>query len=112
MDQKTSVIYLHMKWMRLDAIHEDLVRTPGKEVLAYSTVTKYIRNARFAPKTEAATPKPAEGRHAPADEAILVALGECPFSSVRELSRFICLPRCTVHRHLIQLLCFTVLHLL
>jgi hypothetical protein len=51
----------------------------------------------------------------PLDEAILTALAEFlfPFSSVRELSRRICLPRSTVHRHrhLRQSLRFTARHL-
>jgi hypothetical protein len=47
------------------------------------------------------------------DEAILTTLVEFPFpfSSVRELSQRICLPRFTVHRHLTQSLRFTVQHL-
>jgi hypothetical protein len=102
MDQKTSVLYLQIKGMGLDTAHEDLVRTLGKEAVVYSTVTKYVRNARFAPETEAAMLEPAEGRHGPVDEAILAALGEYPFSSVQELSRFTCLPRSTVHRNLTQ----------
>jgi hypothetical protein len=32
-----------MKVMALDAIHDDLVRTLGKDAVAYSTVTKYAR---------------------------------------------------------------------
>jgi hypothetical protein len=32
-----------MKWMTLDAIHDDLVRTLGKDAVAYSTVIKYAR---------------------------------------------------------------------
>jgi DNA-binding IclR family transcriptional regulator len=46
----------------------------------------------------------------PVDEAILTAHAEFPFSSVRELSQRICLPRSTVHRHrhLMQSLRFTV----
>jgi hypothetical protein len=31
MDQKTIVLYLHMKRMELDVFHEDLVLTLGKE---------------------------------------------------------------------------------
>jgi hypothetical protein len=42
MDQKPIVLYLRMKRMTLDAIH-DLVRTFGKDAVAYSTVTKYAR---------------------------------------------------------------------
>jgi hypothetical protein len=45
------------------------------------------------------------------DEAILTALAEFPFSSVRELSRRVCLPRSTVHQHLMQSLRFTMRHL-
>jgi hypothetical protein len=42
-------------------------------------------------------PEPAEGRHGRADETILAALGEYPFSSVREASRITCLPRFIVY---------------
>jgi hypothetical protein len=108
--QKTIVLYIHMKGMGLDAIHKDLVCTLGKEAVAYTTVIKYVRNARFAPKTEAVTPEPAEGRNVPVDEAILSALVEYPFFSGRELSSLSCLPRSAVHRHLAQSLRFTVRH--
>jgi hypothetical protein len=47
MDQKTIILYLRMERMELDAIHEYLVQTLGKETVAYSLVTKYVRNARF-----------------------------------------------------------------
>jgi hypothetical protein len=40
MDQKPIVLYLRMKGMAFDAIHDDLVRTLGKDVVAYSTVIK------------------------------------------------------------------------
>jgi hypothetical protein len=42
-DQKPIVLNLRMKGMALDAIHHDLVRTLGKDAVAYSTVTKYAR---------------------------------------------------------------------
>jgi hypothetical protein len=40
MDQKPIVLYLRMKGMTLDTIHDDLVRTLGKDAVVYSTVTK------------------------------------------------------------------------
>jgi hypothetical protein len=40
MDQKPNVLYLRMKGMSLDAIHEDLVRTFKTDAVASSTVTK------------------------------------------------------------------------
>jgi hypothetical protein len=61
MDKKTIILYLQMKGMIFDAIHENLVRTLGKGAVAYSIVTNHVRNARFTPKTEAVTPEPAEG---------------------------------------------------
>jgi hypothetical protein len=41
-----------MKEMSLDAIHEDLVRTLGTDVVTGSTVTKYARSAKFSLKKD------------------------------------------------------------
>jgi hypothetical protein len=111
MDQKPIVLYLPMKWMGLDAIHDDLVCTLGKDAVAYSTVTKYVHSAQFSGRKEATPPEAPDVEPSPVDEAILTGLAEFPFSSVRELSRRICLPRSTVHRHLTQSLCFAIRHL-
>jgi hypothetical protein len=113
MDQKPIVFYLRMKGMVLDAIDDDLVRTLGKDAVAYSTVTKYALSAQFSDRKEATPPEVPDVERSPVDEAIFTALAEFPFSSVRELSRRICLPRSIVHRHrhLTQSLRFTVLHL-
>jgi hypothetical protein len=48
MDQKAIALYVRMKGMTLDAIYDDLVRTLGKDAVAYSTVTKYARSAQFS----------------------------------------------------------------
>jgi hypothetical protein len=111
MDQKSIVLYLRMKGMALDAIHDDLVRTLGKDAVTYSTVTKYARSPQFSGRKEATRPEAPDVERSPVDEAILTALDEVPFSSVRELSRMICLPKSTVHRHLTQSLRFMVGHL-
>jgi hypothetical protein len=115
MDQKPIVLYLRMKGMTLDAIHDDLVCTLGKDAVTYSTAAKCARSAQFSGRKEATLPEAPDVESSPDDEAILMALAEFPFpfSSVRELSRRICLPRSTVHRHrhLTQSLHFTVQHL-
>jgi hypothetical protein len=115
MDQKPIVLYLPMKGMALDAIHGDLVRTLGKDAVAYSTVTKYARSAQFSGRKEAPAPEAPDMERSHVDEAMFTAVAEFPFpfSSVGELSRMICLPRSTVrpHRHLTQSLRFTVRHL-
>jgi hypothetical protein len=117
MEQKPIVLYLRMKGMALalDAIHDDLVRTLEKDAVAYSTVTKYACSAQFSGRKEATPPEAPDVKRSPVDEAILTTLVEFPFpfSSVRELSKRICLPRSTTHphRHLTKLLRFTVRHL-
>jgi hypothetical protein len=117
MDQKPIVLYLRMKGMTLDAIHDDLVRMLGKDAVAYSTVTRYARRAQFSNRKEATHSEAPDVERSPVDEAILTTLAEFPFpfSSVRELSQRICLPRSTVHRHryrhLTQSLRFTIRHL-
>jgi hypothetical protein len=115
MDQKPIVLYLRMKGMAFGAIHDDLVRTLGKDIVALSTVTKYARSAQFSGRKETSPLEAPDVKRGPFDEAIFTALAEFPFpfSSVRELSRRICLPRSTVqrHRHLTQSLRFTVRHL-
>jgi hypothetical protein len=101
MDQKPIVLYLRMKWIALDAIHDDLVRTLGKDAVTYSMVTKYTRSAQFSGRKEATPPEAPDVERSPLGEEILTALVEFPFrfSSVRELSRRICLPRSTMHGH-------------
>jgi hypothetical protein len=100
MDQKLIVLYLRMKGISLDTIHDDHVRTLGKEAVAYSTVTKYAVSTQFSGRKEASPPEAPDVERSPVGEAILTALAEFPFpfSSVRELSRMFCLPRSTVHR--------------
>jgi hypothetical protein len=101
MDQKPIAHCLRMKGMVFDAIHDDLVRRLGKDVMAYSTVTKSAHSAQFSGRKEATPPEAPDVERSPVDETILPALAEFPFpfSPVRELSRRICLPRSTVHRH-------------
>jgi hypothetical protein len=104
-----------MKGMALDAINDNLVRTLGKDAVAYSTVTKYARSTQLSGRKEASPPESPDVERSPVDEAILTAFAKFPFpfSPVCELSRRICLPRFTVHRHrhLTRSLRFTLRHL-
>jgi hypothetical protein len=111
MDQKTIVLSLRMKGMLPDAIHEDLVRTLGTDAVTYSMVIKYARSANFSPKKNRPSSEPPVVESIPVDEAILAALADYRFSSIRQLSRRNCLPRSTVHRHLTHSLRFTIRHL-
>jgi hypothetical protein len=57
MDQKPIVPYIRMKGMALDAIHDDFVRTLGKDAVAYSTVTKYTCGLSFPAERKPPLPK-------------------------------------------------------
>jgi hypothetical protein len=108
MDQGAICLFLAMKQLSAKAIHSELVAVLGPDVIAYSTLTKYLRQHQFP-----SIPCEAPNEH-PAtviDEAILNALDKPPFSSVRELAQLTCIPRSTVHRHLTQSLGFVVKHL-
>jgi hypothetical protein len=61
-------------------------------------VTKYARSAQFSARKEATHPEAPDVERNHLDQAIFTVLAEFPFSSVRELSRRICLPRSTMHR--------------
>jgi hypothetical protein len=76
-----------------------------------ATVTKSARSSRFTLDKDTAQPEPMDIGLNAVDQAILTALADYPFLSVRELSRRTCLPRSTVHRHLTQSLHFTIRHL-
>jgi hypothetical protein len=112
MDQKPIALYLRMKWMAVDTIHDGLVRTLGKDAVASSTTTKYARSVQFSGRKEVTPSEAPDLECSPVDEAIFTTLAEFPFpfSSVRELSRRICLPRSAMHPHphLTQSLRFTV----
>jgi hypothetical protein len=67
-----------MKGMALDAIHDDLVRTLGKDAVAYSMVTKHTHSAQFSSRKEATPTEAPDVERSPVDEAIITALAEFP----------------------------------
>jgi hypothetical protein len=111
MDQRSIALYLSMKGFSATLIHQELVDTVGHEAAGYSTVTWYLREARFAGESEEIPIETELMTTNPVDVAILRALADRPFSSVRELSRLTYLSRTTVHRHLNESLCFIVRYL-
>jgi hypothetical protein len=91
MDQKPIILYLRMKGMALDAIHNDLVCTLGKDAVTYSTVTKYARSAQFSVRKEATPPETPDVECNPVDEARLTAhLRATVYTSLLFLQRKLC----------------------
>jgi hypothetical protein len=110
-DQRSMAFYLHLKAMSAQVISDDLVVTLGAEALAYSPVMKYLRKAQFDP-TKVPSNSHASSPHIDNfARAILAALEEKPFSSVRELARATHLPPTTVHSRLTNSFGFRLRHL-
>jgi hypothetical protein len=82
MDQQSIVLYLHTKGLAAVTIHHDLVATLSAIHLEHNC-----------------------------DEAILLALNERPFTSIRQLARLTHRSRSAAHRYLIWSLGFQVRHL-
>jgi hypothetical protein len=111
MDQKSIVLYLGLKQMNATEIHNDLVATLKDKAMPYSTVTYHLRSTSFTPSELPEPEQPAEPDLTPSDEAILLALAEQPFASVRQLARATHLSLGTVYWRLTHKLGFTVRHL-
>jgi hypothetical protein len=77
---------IHDQRIPVDASYEDLVPTPGKETVAYSTIIKFPRSDNFIPKKDSPAYKRTPVGFSPVDEAILTVLADYPFSPVRKLS--------------------------
>jgi hypothetical protein len=111
MDQCLIVLYLHKKGLSPKEIHEDLVPTLGPDAKAYRTVARYVHDAKCTLLKVTSPPDRISHQPDESDQAILLALEEQPFSSVRELSRATHLSRMTVYHRLTGPLNFRVRHL-
>jgi hypothetical protein len=49
MTQRPIVAYLSLKGMPVHEIHDDIVATLEPDAVSYSSVTRYLREARFPP---------------------------------------------------------------
>jgi hypothetical protein len=52
MDQRMIVANRALKGLSARSIHEDLTATLGRDVVAYSSVTSYIREAHLLPSSQ------------------------------------------------------------
>jgi hypothetical protein len=95
MDHGAICLFLAPKELPARAIDNKLTVVLGASAITYSTVTKYLRQRQFTfilgdPLEEPAT--------IVINQAILDALGQYPFSSIRELAHLTGIPATTVHR--------------
>jgi hypothetical protein len=111
MTQRPIVAYLSLKRMSAHAIHNDIGATLGSDALSYSSITRYFREARFPPSKPEPHPANVQRDLDDSDQAILTALEDSPFASLRQLSWLTYLPSTTVYRRLTQSLRFMARHL-
>jgi hypothetical protein len=108
MDQSTICFYLNRKGFSAQTIPDELVHVLGSDVIAYSTVIFCFGASRWRAQNEEQHSDP------PPDvigKAILQALNQTRFASVRELAKSICISRAIVWRRLTGSLGLVVKHL-
>jgi hypothetical protein len=106
MIQRPIVAYLSLKGMSAREIHGDIIATLGPDAVSYNSVPHYLCEARFPLSTPEPHPTDVQRDLDDSDQAILAALEDNPFTSVRQLSRLTHLPWTTVYRRLTQSLEF------
>jgi hypothetical protein len=111
MTQRPIVAYLLLKWMSAPEIHDDIATTLGPDALSDSSVTCYLREARFPPSKPEPHPTDVQRDLDDSDQAISAALEDSPFASVRQFFRLAHLPSTAVYRRLTQSLGFVARHL-
>jgi hypothetical protein len=86
MTQHPIVAYLSLKGMSAREIHDDIAATLGPDSVSYSSVTRYLYEARFPPSKSESHLADVQRDLDDSDQAILAALEDGPFASVRQLS--------------------------
>jgi hypothetical protein len=96
-----------LKGLSVRDVDNELTAVLGADAIADSTVTKSIRQRQFP---SILVDRPEEPATIVIDQTILDALEQHPFSSVRELAGFTCIPTTTVNGHLMQSLGLVLEH--
>jgi hypothetical protein len=108
MDQRSICLYLDRKGLSPHAIHDQLMQVLGSDAIACSMVTFYFRASHWtAGKEEQPSDPPPDD----VNNAILQALDQTSFASVRELAKAMYISIATVWRRLTRSLGFVVKHL-
>jgi hypothetical protein len=86
MTQRPIIAYLLLIGMSARDIHDDIVATLERDVMSYSSVTCSLREAQFPPSEPESNSSDVKRDLDDSDPAILSALEDSPFASVRQLS--------------------------
>jgi hypothetical protein len=81
MTQRPIVAYHSLKGMSVLEIHGDIIATLRPDAVSYSSVTRYLREARFLPSKPEPHPADVQRDFDDSDQAILAALKNSSFAS-------------------------------
>jgi hypothetical protein len=108
MDLRSVVTSLSIKDMNAREIYADVNDILGADCIGYSTVTKYLREKSFSKSMLDADFEPKIEDENFIDEAIIGALEECPFASLRQIAKRRLIPMSTVRYHLVNSLGYRI----
>jgi hypothetical protein len=105
-----SLGFLHMKGLSTKAkdVHTELVQVLWSDAIAYSTVTKYIRNYIILQNEPEAEDRAEDQRFSITDNPILKLLEMMPFASIRQITKMTIIPPMIVFRRFTKSLHFVV----
>jgi hypothetical protein len=109
--RKSIVLYFSLKGTIAVEIHADLVATLKADAGCSGLVTSYLRSRSFTASIDPEQRKPPDPVLSESDKAILAALEEQPFASVRKSARATHLTSSTVYCHLTEKSGYTVRYL-
>jgi hypothetical protein len=110
-DQRSIVPYLSMQRLSAKAIYQDLVQALSANAVAYPTVTRHYRAAKFLAQSKGTPDEAGVTQADSANTAIPKAFAGNPFPSVPELSWLTSLSISTVNQRLMKSLGFTICYL-
>jgi transcriptional antiterminator len=111
MDLRSICLYLYQKGMNAIEIHNHIESTFGPDAISYFTVTKYRRETQVTHDSELSPISIEDECQRLIDKALLLALAEELFASVRRLASKTLISRTTVYRHADRPFGMTVKHL-
>jgi hypothetical protein len=110
-DLRIICLHLHQKDMGAVDSHRNIEATLDPDAIGHSTVTKYLREVQVT-HGSGPTPISIEDKcQGLIDKAILLALAEDSFASIRRIASKTLIQGTTVYRHLVGLLGMTMKHL-
>jgi hypothetical protein len=110
MDLESITLYLAMKHLEALEIHAESNSGLGQGTVGYSTITRCLRKRSFPHSSESAEEEPGIRSCDPIDRAILQALNQQPFSSLRQLAKRTLIPAISIRYRLVDRMGYKIKH--